>query len=194
MGEDLNETQKLLVNESDLAARAAVETAAFATIYNHYFPKVYNYVRYRVRDIDTTDELTAMIFERVLTRIRTFQPDKAPFGAWLFAIARHAVMDHFRAQKRRRWFSLDLFVEHPNPAPLPEEVVAQADASEHILHAISLLDGRAQDLIAMKFASGLENTEIARITGLSESNVAVILYRALRQLRSHLNGKENTHG
>lgn len=190
----MNDTEKTLANESDLAARAVVEATAFAAIYNHYFPKVYNYVRYRVRDLDTTDELTSLIFERVLTRISTFQPDKAPFGAWLFAIARHAVMDHFRAQKRRRWFSLDLFVEHPNPAPLPEETIAQADASERLLLAIGQLDGRAQDLIAMKFTSGLENTQIARITGLSESNVGVILYRALRQLRTILNDKENSHG
>lgn len=189
----MNETVKLLANESELAARAAGESAAFAAIYDHYFPKVYNYVRYRVREIDTTDELTSLIFERVLMRIGTFQPEKAPFGAWLFAIARHAVQDHFRSIKRRRWFPLDLFVEYPSPAPPPEEVVAQADTIERLLHAIHRLDERAQDLIALKFTSGLENTEIARITGLSESNVGVILYRALRQLRTYLNGKENSH-
>ena len=97
----MNETLKLMANETDLAARAADEAAAFAAIYDHYFPRVYNYVRYRVRDLDLTDELTSLIFERALTRISTFQPEKAPFGAWLFAIARHAIQDHFRAERRR---------------------------------------------------------------------------------------------
>lgn len=189
----MNETLKLLANETDLAARAAEESAAFAAIYDHYFPRVYNYVRYRVRDLDMTDELTSLIFVRALTRVSTFQPEKAPFGAWLFAIARHAVQDHFRAEKRRRWFSLDLFVEHPSPVPLPEEAAAQADTIQHLLNAISRLNAREQDLIALKFTSGLENMQIARITGLSESNVGVILYRALRQLRSLLNGKENSY-
>jgi RNA polymerase sigma-70 factor (ECF subfamily) len=189
----LNETLKLMANETDLAARAADEAAAFAAIYDHYFPRVYNYVRYRVRDLDLTDELTSLIFERALTRISTFQPEKAPFGAWLFAIARHAIQDHFRAERRRRWLSLDFFVEHPSPGVLPEEAADQADTIQRMLNAVSQLDAREQDLIALKFTSRLDNVQIARITGLSESNVGVILYRALRRLRTLLNGKENSY-
>jgi RNA polymerase sigma-70 factor (ECF subfamily) len=182
-----------MANETDLAARAADESAAFAAIYDHYFPRVYNYVRYRVRDLDLTDELTSLIFERALTRISTFQPEKAPFGAWLFAIARHAIQDHFRAERRRRWLSLDFFVEHPSPGVLPEEAADQADTIQRMLNAVSQLDAREQDLIALKFTSRLDNVQIARITGLSESNVGVILYRALRRLRTLLNGKENSY-
>lgn len=189
----MNETLKLMANETDLAARAADEAAAFAAIYDHYFPRVYNYVRYRVRDLDLTDELTSLIFERALTRISTFQPEKAPFGAWLFAIARHAIQDHFRAERRRRWLSLDFFVEHPSPGVLPEEAADQADTIQRMLNAVSQLDAREQDLIALKFTSRLDNVQIARITGLSESNVGVILYRALRRLRTLLNGKENSN-
>lgn len=189
----MNETLKLMANETDLAARAAEESAAFAAIYDHYFPRVYNYVRYRVRDLDLTDELTSLIFERALTRISTFQPEKAPFGAWLFAIARHAIQDHFRAERRRRWLSLDFFVEHPSPGVLPEEAADQADTIQRMLNAVSQLDAREQDLIALKFTSRLDNVQIARITGLSESNVGVILYRALRRLRTLLNGKENSN-
>jgi RNA polymerase sigma-70 factor (ECF subfamily) len=189
----LNETLKLLVNEKELAAQAAGEPAAFAAIYDHYFPKVYNYVRYRIRDLDTTDEITSLIFERVFTNIHSYRPDKAPFSAWLFAIARHAVEDHYRAQKRRRWFSLELFIEHPSPALLPEEAAAQADTWQRLVQAVQKLGPREQDLIALKFSAGLENKEIARITGLSESNVGVILYRALRQLRNLINSKENTY-
>lgn len=189
----MNETLKLMANETDLAARAAEESAAFAAIYDHYFPRVYNYVRYRVRDLNLTDELTSLIFERALTRISTFQPEKAPFGAWLFAIARHAIQDHFRAERRRRWLSLDFFVEHPSPGVLPEEAADQADTIQRMLNAVSQLDAREQDLIALKFTSRLDNVQIARITGLSESNVGVILYRALRRLRTLLNGKENSY-
>ena len=189
----MNETLKLMANETDLAARAADEAAAFAAIYDHYFPRVYNYVRYRVRDLDLTDELTSLIFERALTRISTFQPEKAPFGAWLFAIARHAIQDHFRAERRRRWLSLDFFVEHPSPGVLPEEAADQADTIQRMLNAVSQLDAREQDLIALKFTSRLDNVQIARITGLSESNVGVILYRALRRQRTLLNGKENSY-
>ncbi len=182
----MNSQLNLMANETDLAARALMESTNFTPIYDHYFPKVYNYVRYRVGDRDVADDLTSLIFERIFTRIDTYQPDRAPLSAWIFAVARHAIDDHFRLQKRRRWFSLDLFVDQPSPAPMPEEVAARSDTCQQLLDAIRRLNPREQDLISLKFSSGLENVEIARITGLTESNVGVILYRALRHLRTLL--------
>jgi len=192
-GDTLNHTYPLLANESDLAARAAIEPSAFAALYDHYFSKVYNYVRYRVQDADITDEITSQIFERVLTNIGSYRPQRAPFGAWLFAIARNAVQDHHRSSNRRRWLSLDRIITHPSPDSPLEEVVEIMDANTRLLAAIRQLPPREQDLIALKFASGLENREIAQVAGLSESNVGVILYRALRQLRKLLSDKESSH-
>ncbi|MDT3702970.1 MAG: sigma-70 family RNA polymerase sigma factor [Thermincola sp.] len=45
---------------------------------------------------------------------------------------------------------------------------------------------RERNIIALKFKAGLTNRHIAELIGLSESNVGVILYRAIRQLRSIL--------
>ena len=52
------------------------------------------------------------------------------------------------------------------------------------------LSDREQDLIALKFAAGLTNRRIAEMTGLSQNNVGVILYRAVRRLRAKLSTKE----
>ncbi|MFQ6101807.1 MAG: RNA polymerase sigma factor [Anaerolineae bacterium] len=48
------------------------------------------------------------------------------------------------------------------------------------------LSDRERDLIGLKFAAGLPNRRIAELTGLSENNVGVILYRAVRRLRAEL--------
>lgn len=95
-------TVAVLPNELALVARATAEPAAFAAIYDHYFPRVYNYVRYRVRDTETADDVTAQVFERALVCIGSYRPERAPFAAWLFAIVRNAVNDYLRAQKRQR--------------------------------------------------------------------------------------------
>jgi DNA-directed RNA polymerase specialized sigma24 family protein len=62
-----------LANESELAARAVLEPSAFAAIYDHYFPKVYNYARYCVLDSGTADEIAAQVFESALTKIVQFR-------------------------------------------------------------------------------------------------------------------------
>jgi RNA polymerase sigma factor (sigma-70 family) len=183
-------TVGVLANELAVVARATAEPAAFAAIYDHYFPRVYNYVRYRVGDAQTTDELTAQVFERALARISSYRPERGPFAAWLFAIARHAVSDCLRAQRRRRWLSLEALRGRASTEPQPEEVAIHNETRADLLAAIARLSDREQDLIGLKFAAGLSNRRIGELTGLSRSNVGVILYRAVRRLRAELGVKE----
>jgi RNA polymerase sigma factor (sigma-70 family) len=133
------------------------------------------------------------VFERALTRIGSYRPQKAPFGAWLFAIARNAVRDHHRSTSRHAWFPFDLIASHPTSDPSPEETVDKKDTDTNLLQAVGQLSTREKDLIALKFAARLENKEIASVVGLSESNVGVLLFRVLRRLRSLLGDKENSH-
>ena len=183
-------TAALLPIEMALVAQAAAEPAAFATIYDHYFPKVYNYVRYRLGDAETADDVTAQVFERTMVNIGRYRPEKAPFSAWLFAIARNAVTDHLRAQKRRRWLSLDALRDRASAQPQPDEAAIRGETRAELLAAIARLSDRERDLIALKFAAGLTNRHIAELTGLSASNVGVILYRAVGRLRAELSTKE----
>ncbi len=182
----MSETLAILPNEATLVARSVVEITAFAKIYDHYFSRVYNYLLYRVQDADTADDITALVFERALTNIHRYRPEKAPFGAWLFAIARNAVNDHFRQQRRRRWLSLDAVRRVVDPDPDPIEIVAVDEVRDKLLVAVSRLSDRERDLVALKFAAGLTNRRIAEVAGLSESNVAVILFRTMKKLRARL--------
>lgn len=175
-----------LPNEQALVLRATDEPEAFAIIYDHYFPRVYNFVRYRVRDPVTTDDITAQVFERALAGLERYRPKRGPLAAWLFGIARHAVNDHLRAQKRHRWLSLDLLRNKASAGPQPEQIVVRNEMREELLEAIARLSDRERDLIALKFGARLTNRQIAELTGLSASNVGVILFRAVRRLRTRL--------
>lgn len=183
-------TVAVLPNELALVAQATVEPAAFIAIYDHYFSRVYNYVRYRVRDAETADDVTAQVFERALVSIGSYRPERGPFAPWLFAIARNAVNDHLRAKRRRRWLSLEVLRGQPGNEPQPEEVAIHNETRAELLAAVARLSDRERDLIALKFASGLTNRRIAELTGLSENNVGVILYRAVQRLRAELSAKE----
>jgi RNA polymerase sigma-70 factor (ECF subfamily) len=55
-----------------------------------------------------------------------------------------------------------------------------------LLAALARLDEQERELIAMKFTLGLTNRDIAAQAGLGESNVGVILFRAMRKLRDIL--------
>jgi RNA polymerase sigma-70 factor (ECF subfamily) len=173
-----------LPNELALVSQASANAAAFAALYDHYFSRVYNYTRYRLPDAETADDVTAQIFERALHHIGSYRPEKAPFAAWLFAIARNAVTDHQR--RHQRWLSLDLLGNWSSADPQPGDIVADNELQAELLAAVACLSSRERDLIGLKFAGGLTNRRIAELTGLSENNVGIILYRAMQRLRTAL--------
>ena len=57
------------------------------------------------------------------------------------------------------------------------------EAQAELLAVLAHLSERERDLLSLKFAAGLTNRRIAEITGLSDTNVGVIVYRALQHLR-----------
>ena len=183
-------TIAMLPNEAALAAHAMAEPAAFVAIYDHYFPRVYNYVRYRVREADAADDIASQVFERALVNIGRYQSERAPFAVWLFAIARNAVNDHLRAQWRHRRLSLEVLHDQPSSDPQPEEITARNERRSRLLSAVAHLSERERDILGLKFGAGLTNRNIGELAGLSESNVGVIVYRAVRRLRTELSTTE----
>ena len=68
-------------------------------------------------------------------------------------------------------------------SPGPDEEAERAFQREEVRAALASLDPRDRDLVALKFAGGLSNTEIARVLRISESNVGTRLHRAVEKLR-----------
>lgn len=166
----------------------------FGKVYDLYFARVYNYIRYRVGDAGAADDLTSQVFERILDKFSSFRPEKAPFETWLFAVVRNALSDHFRARSWRSWLSLDEVRERPSGERPVDAALAADESQRELLEAVAGLDERERDIIGLRFGSGMTNRSIAELTGLSESNVGVILYRAVQKLQKELGTAENGHG
>ena len=152
-------------------------------LYRQYLPRILNYVRMRVDGEDLAQDLTAAVFERALSRQHTLRKQEA-FAAWLFRIARTTVAGHYR--QRRPTVPLDLAESQEAPDPSPPEVLMRRQEYERVRRALSALSEREQETIRLKFGGGLGNKEIAQVLRLRAGHVAVILYRALRKLRAHL--------
>ncbi len=152
----------------------------FAEKYRAYLPRVLNYMRLRVGDEVLAQDLTATTFERAFAGVDSLRSEEA-FGGWIFTIARNVVAQHYRTQ--REAVSLDAVADMADPAPLPEGRALDTVELQEILAGLQSLSEREQEIIRLKFIAGLKNREIAPLMGLTESNVAVILYRALGKLR-----------
>jgi RNA polymerase sigma-70 factor (ECF subfamily) len=152
-------------------------------LYRQYLPRILNYIRLRVDGEDLAQDLTATVFERAVAKQHTLRRQEA-FGAWLFRIARNEVAGYYRG--RRPTVALEQVNDQPANDPLPAEVVIRGEELERVRTALATLSEREQEIIRLKFGGGLGNQEIAKVVRLRAGHVAVILYRALRKLRSRL--------
>jgi RNA polymerase sigma factor (sigma-70 family) len=171
--------------EREVIRQARAEPRAFAPLYDHYFPRVYVYVRYRVYDPQDAEDVIADVFVRAIQNLRRFKwRHTHSFAAWLFRIAHNRVADYGR-QHERAGLSLepeDSLARFADQAPLPEDALAQQEAFRHMRALIATLSPRRQEVITLKFYGGLRNNEIARVLGLDERTVAAHLCRALQDL------------
>jgi RNA polymerase sigma factor (sigma-70 family) len=153
--------------------------------FDRYYPAIFRYFRYRGADIDTANDLAATVFERALGNLAGYDSRHSQIQTWLFAIARNLSINHWKAANNHTFAPLDEDVPIPDD-PTLEQVLMLIQDKEQILSAVQTLDERAREILALKFGGPLTNRQIAGLTGLTESNVGVILYRSLLKLRTLL--------
>ena len=158
------------------------KTEVFARFYEEYLPKVLRYISYRVGDMYLAEDLTSVVFEKALTRLDSYRSEGA-FASWLFSIVRNTVTDHFRVKAKRQTIPIEEVSEVRSQDDPPEEEVIRQEDLQKLHEYLSQLSQREQEVISLKFGAELNNREIAKTLGLSESNVGVILYRTLARLR-----------
>jgi RNA polymerase sigma factor (sigma-70 family) len=159
---------------------AAGQAEGFAELYERTFPRVYAYVASVLRDRSAAEDVTAQAFERAYRKRRSYRAGRGSMDAWLFGIARNAALDELR--RRKRHAKLEIEPEDIGSAS-PDDHAELAVRRETVRAALASLDGQERDLIALKFAGGLSNGEIARVLRMSESNVGTRLHRTITKLR-----------
>lgn len=182
----MTETALTLNQEQSLVRQSRVDARAFGVLYDHYFPRVYNYVYLRVQDRAISDDLVSTIFMRALDRLDTYREERGAFGVWLFRIAHNTVVDHYRSAARQASLPLEQVESLVSGGPSVEQSLAQRQETRALLAQVARLSEREQEIIGLKFGGGLTNRKIAALMGLKENNVAVILYRTMHKLRQAL--------
>jgi RNA polymerase sigma-70 factor (TIGR02952 family) len=178
----------IIMMSSD-AGKAAINTVdAFTAFYEQYLPKIFRYISYRINDKYLAEDITSAVFEKALTKFNQYNAEKAAISTWIFRIARNTLIDHYRANSRAHTVHLDEALDTPEKDKSPEQAVIEEEESQMLKRCIAKLSPPEQEIVSLKFSAEMTNRQIAGLLGLSESNVGVILYRAVRKLRSDFEG------
>jgi RNA polymerase sigma-70 factor (ECF subfamily) len=171
------------VDEARLAhAAAAGDGAAFATLYDGYEGRTFNFCRRLLGSRDNAGDATQEAFLAVLRRPPTLEGDELDFSAHLFVAARNAAHDTLGGRRRGSPSEPgDLDVD---PEPTAVLTTLQGDVRE----ANGRLPERQREVLALRELEGFSYDEIAEIMGMDRTSVAELISRARIELRDELRG------
>ena len=140
--------------------------------------RVYAYVAYRIGDGADAEDVTGDTFERAWRYRKSFDPSRGEPIAWLLGIARRCIDDFFNQRR-------ELLADPPEPVA-PGDVEEDTARRLRLAAAMSVLDERERELIALRYGADLSAPQIGDLLELQSTAVRVALHRALGRLREAL--------
>jgi RNA polymerase sigma-70 factor (ECF subfamily) len=154
---------------------------ALATIYTIYHPRVLNYALSQLRDPQTAEDVASEVMLKVLEAIGRYRFNGVPLAAWVFRIARNALIDVRRRRSRYAGCALPEGLASPN-ADTASKVEAALER-DRLHNALLGLREEHRHVLVLRFMEGMNTAEVAFILGRSQSSVKALQYRALNRLR-----------
>jgi RNA polymerase sigma-70 factor (ECF subfamily) len=160
---------------------------------DQYQYRLFRYLVYVTGDKARAEDFFQETWIRVLERGHQYD-GKSKFEAWLFAIARHLVIDWQRSKKAQ---SLDSLTdpEQDNPlqvadeaGPSPLHQVLAQESEENVQSSLQRIPAIYREVLVLRFQEELQIEEMAGVLSIPVSTVKSRLYRGLDALRGALEG------
>lgn len=156
------------------------DVGAFGRLYDEYADRVYAFVRTRTASAQDAEDVTATVFLKAWQSMPSYDDRGLPFSAWLFRIARNAVVDDHRRSVR-----VPVPVEDPTSGETIDgheaAVIAKVD-TERLRQAVRELTEEQSTVIALRFWWDMSLKETADALGKNENAVKALQHRAIRTL------------
>lgn len=148
----------------------------FAGLYRRHLASVNAYCVRRVGVTDGGDAVSRVFAVAWDKRDRV--PEDGDELAWLFAVARNVIRHHWRSSARARRLLEKVSTQHPVASLDAETIVLERAEHELVRRALARLSDTDQEVLRLFAWEGMSVSQVAAITGLSESAAEKRLARA----------------
>jgi len=170
--------------QSALDGLQRLDSQSVGTIYDEYFSEVYRYIRYRVGDDTTAEDIASDVFMRLLEAAQKRQGPRTSLKGWLIATASNAVNDHLRRQYRRPTESLAESM--PDDSASVHAEVDLREQNRMVRTAYAQLTAEQQHVLALRFGQGYSLEETAVHMKKNVNAIKALQFRALSALQRRI--------
>jgi len=153
----------------------------FQQFYQENLGLIYRYVFNQVGNGEEAEDLTSQIFLNVVSRI-DHERSRLSMKKWLYLIVRSTIADYWRARYRLPKSSLDAMLEAGWEGPAEVDVIASSSgAEERVGRILQALPEKYREVLKCRFLLKLSVKATALHMGVTEANVKVLQFRALKR-------------
>ena len=155
----------------------------FGQIYDQYIDKIYRFVYLKVNSQEISEDVTSKVFIKGWEAFRGQKAEIKNPGAFLYQIARNAVVDHYREKGRVKTVSDDAISEIADPGTGAQDKAILSADIDTIKKAIGKLKKEHQDIIIWHYLEDMPIADIAKLIDKPAGTVRVMLHRGLKDLK-----------
>ena len=156
-------------------------TSEFNQCVDNHSDGLYRFILKNIRDEDEARDIVQDSFEKMWRNRENVDGSKAK--SYLFTTGHHTMIDRIRRKKHQSDFT------EVNEESL-FHTEQYSDLKQVLNNAINLLPDMQKSVLTLRDFEGYSYEEIGKITGLSESQVKVYIYRARVFLKEHIGSLE----
>ena len=173
-------------SDAELLTRVADrDREAFELLYHRYVRSVFGLALRRLRDRQRAEDAVQETFAAVWRSAASYRPERGPAAPWLYAVARNAIVDRFRAKAEPTAEVPDLVSAEPGPGDRAES----SFVSWRVHRALEELPPREREVIELAYWSGLSQSEVAEYLHIPLGTVKTRTRSALTRLADVLEGE-----
>jgi RNA polymerase sigma-70 factor, ECF subfamily len=177
---------------TSLVRVAQSDRSQFEHLYRRVAPSVFAWARLRLRppvkNVLEPEDVVEEVWCRALDSLNTFDPARASFRTWIFAIANHVLLKGYRRLTRAADGAGSGRVDSGEVADLPDDAtsisrrVTRDESLERCIARLRELDDDERKLLIHCGLEGLTSAQTAKLMGMTADAVA----KRWQRLRSRL--------
>lgn len=168
-------------DQRELDGLRELNPQVIAAVYDRYYTDVFRYVRYRVGDEHTAEDIASDVFVRLLEASQKGRGPQTNLKSWLLGTASHIVTDHMRRSYRRPTEGISENMLDPLAVPVAE--IERRESERAVRNAMSNLTPEQQHVLALRFGEGYSLEETAAVLNKNINAVKALQFRALASLQ-----------
>ena len=165
----------------------SAEERVFEDAYVAYADAIERYLYWRTHDQAVAQDLCSETFHKAWKSRAQFKGGS--YRAWLYRIAGNILIDYWRKQKD---LTLDEAMAIPSSGLGVHDSIVRNEFDRELMEMVAALPDKLEAVLTLRFIEGLSAHETAMALDVSEVNVRVLQYRALRKIRKEINDREKS--